>query len=429
LSTLALILLVVMLSGYLLIYNIFYISVANDIQRYGLLKTIGATGRQIRGVVNLQALFYCLAGIPAGLALGYFLAGAMFPLLISLTSVEGFAQASPDPLIFLSASALSLATVFASCNAPARMAGKVSPVEASKYVEAGARGRKRTKRGVDGASLWRMAFANLFRNRRKTIVALASVSMSLILFNITLTFTSGFDAGKALDAYLLGDFIVAGRPYLSSANARYSETHALSKEAVESVAGLEGVLSVADVYYDQASGGPKGGRSVDAQVYGLDEAFLDHLAESVIEGGFDKTKFLSGGYAVIASDPESLFKTGDIVELRFEEEAKDYEVMAFADYSGMAALSAGFYTIPGFSVYLPEPELAGSRGAGIMSATVFAEAESLKALKSGMAEALAAYPGLDFRSRADYLDELESGNLRIIFVGTTLCAVVLLIGF
>lgn len=38
------ILALIILSGYLIIYNIFSISVTRDIQFYGLLKTIGATG-------------------------------------------------------------------------------------------------------------------------------------------------------------------------------------------------------------------------------------------------------------------------------------------------------------------------------------------------------------------------------------------------
>jgi len=39
---------VVMFCGYLLIYNIFYISIVNDIRFFGMLKTIGTTAKQIR---------------------------------------------------------------------------------------------------------------------------------------------------------------------------------------------------------------------------------------------------------------------------------------------------------------------------------------------------------------------------------------------
>ena len=46
---------VILVSGYLIIYNIFYINVFHDIRRYGLLKTIGTTGKQLRKIVRRQA--------------------------------------------------------------------------------------------------------------------------------------------------------------------------------------------------------------------------------------------------------------------------------------------------------------------------------------------------------------------------------------
>lgn len=57
----------IILTGYLIIYNIFQISVSNDIRFYGLLKTIGTTGKQLRRMIRHQALTLCVIGIPAGL--------------------------------------------------------------------------------------------------------------------------------------------------------------------------------------------------------------------------------------------------------------------------------------------------------------------------------------------------------------------------
>ena len=37
---------VIFIAGYLLIYNVFYISIAQDIRFYGMLKTLGTTARQ-----------------------------------------------------------------------------------------------------------------------------------------------------------------------------------------------------------------------------------------------------------------------------------------------------------------------------------------------------------------------------------------------
>ena len=45
-------LLLVIFTGYLIIYNIFQISVAGDIRFYGLLKTIGTTPRQLKRIIR-----------------------------------------------------------------------------------------------------------------------------------------------------------------------------------------------------------------------------------------------------------------------------------------------------------------------------------------------------------------------------------------
>ena len=48
--------LVTCLCAYLLIYNIMYLSVAGSIRYYGLLQTIGTTGRQIYCLIHRQML-------------------------------------------------------------------------------------------------------------------------------------------------------------------------------------------------------------------------------------------------------------------------------------------------------------------------------------------------------------------------------------
>lgn len=56
-------LVLIVLTGYLVIYNVFQISVTNDIRFYGLLKTIGMTGRQLKRIIRLQAVLLSVIGI------------------------------------------------------------------------------------------------------------------------------------------------------------------------------------------------------------------------------------------------------------------------------------------------------------------------------------------------------------------------------
>ena len=60
LAAIAAFLLLVIFTGYLIIYNIFQISVTGDIRFYGLLKTIGTTPRQLKRMTRQQAFLLCV---------------------------------------------------------------------------------------------------------------------------------------------------------------------------------------------------------------------------------------------------------------------------------------------------------------------------------------------------------------------------------
>ena len=153
-------LILVIFTGYLIIYNIFQISVTGDIRYYGLLKTIGVTPRQLKRIIRQQALLLCGIGCPLGLAAGWLVGGLLVPVVIARTSLgEISSQVSSSPLIFVISALFSVATVLLSCGKPGRMAAKVSPVEAVKYTEAGSFSRR--KRRSEKAGIPRMALANL----------------------------------------------------------------------------------------------------------------------------------------------------------------------------------------------------------------------------------------------------------------------------
>ena len=143
-ATVGAVVFLVFLSGYLIIYNVFQISVKNDIQAYGLLKNIGTTGRQLKGIVRRQALLLSGIGIPIGLLLGWLAGRAMVPYLLEsdLGAEPPEVLISTSPWIFLTALFFSLATVYIACMRPCHMVTKVSPVEAVRMTEGSARERR-----------------------------------------------------------------------------------------------------------------------------------------------------------------------------------------------------------------------------------------------------------------------------------------------
>ena len=147
----------ILLTGYLIIYNVFQISVAGDIRFYGLLKTIGTTPRQLRRIIRTQALLLSLIGIPVGLLLGWLLGGVLTPVIVA--RLDGVASVvSVSPLLFVGAALFALVTVLISCRRPGRLAGKVSPVEAVRYTEGKAL-KQKGKRSGKGVSLLSMVLS------------------------------------------------------------------------------------------------------------------------------------------------------------------------------------------------------------------------------------------------------------------------------
>ncbi|MCI5483557.1 MAG: ABC transporter permease [Clostridiales bacterium] len=208
------VLVVVTFTGYLVIYNIFQISVAGDIRFYGLLKTIGVTPKQLRRIIRQQALMLSGVGIPVGLLLGYGVGVLAVPIALSSSIMGGrYTTISISPWIFLGAAVFALLTVLLSCARPGRIAGSVSPVEAVRYTEVRQTDKKaRASRQVTPFS---MARANLGRSKKKTALVVISLALAVVLLNLLTTFVTGFDMDKYLSQKSCADFVVSTTDYFN----------------------------------------------------------------------------------------------------------------------------------------------------------------------------------------------------------------------
>ena len=225
-------LILVIFTGYLIIYNIFQISVTGDIRYYGLLKTIGVTPRQLKRIIRQQALLLCAIGCPLGLAAGWAVGYLLVPVVIERSSLgEISARVSSSPVIFIVSALFAVVTVLLSCGRPGRMAAKVSPVEAVKYTESGNFSRR--QRRSRGAGIGRMALANLGRNKKKTVLVVVSLSLSVVLLAVTFQFTGGFSMEKYLAEKTCADFIVGSTDYFRFRGGRPDS--GISEETVKTI--------------------------------------------------------------------------------------------------------------------------------------------------------------------------------------------------
>lgn len=169
--------------GYILIYNIFYISVVNDIRFMGSMKTIGMTGKQIRAMLNYQVRRLGALGILAGVFAGTGLNILVIRLLaVSEFSFSRYYEAGISLLwAALAGAVFAAGTVWISSRKALSLAAKVSPVEAARFRTTG---------------------------RKKTVFAVLSFALSGILFCALYTALVGYDTQWMADRMNEADYKV-----------------------------------------------------------------------------------------------------------------------------------------------------------------------------------------------------------------------------
>lgn len=123
-----------MASGYFLIYNVFYISIASDIRWFGMMKTIGGTRAQLKKIMARQVWRMAAVGIGLGILAGYLIGIVAARRIIGMTDWEVYYK---NPA-FLPAAVMSAVfaaiTVKISASRPLRTAAGISPVEAARFT-------------------------------------------------------------------------------------------------------------------------------------------------------------------------------------------------------------------------------------------------------------------------------------------------------
>lgn len=452
-------LLLIVLSGYLIIYNVFYLNVFHDIRFYGLLKTIGTTGRQLRKIVRKQAWRLCLFGIPAGLLIGWCAGRVLAPIMMGVLEQQVDAY-SANPLIFVGATIFTVFTVHISCIKPCRMAARISPVEAMKYT--GQKTRKKSRR-THGFHTWSMAAANLGRNKKKLALVAGSLSLSLIILNSVYTTVRGFDMDKFLESVMISDYMVTDRSIVQYLG--YRELQGVTKEFEEALRSQEGVENLSEIYQsggnhvfsdtewermEQIMQEPEFGEALEypedlEQIkesksdfftfYGIDE----QLAEEIMVDGkpLDWNIFQSGDYILVNQyntvtneDNMPLFQVGESVKLTFENGAeKEYQILGMTELPN--AVGDQSYGYP-FEVecILPAEELKAQEGEMQPMRVIFDAKEGyeeavtswLKAVCDGTENSLA------YKTKGDYLEEFGKMRQMYSIVGGALSLILAMIG-
>lgn len=215
---------------------------------------------------------------------------------------------------------------------PAKMAGKVSPIDALRYNDTVRIGRGR-KRRHNSASLAALAWSNLGRNRKRTVTVICSLTLGLTLMSCFYAKNASFDMDKYLEGLTIADYQIdeiTSEAYMTGYDPQSDTLEGELLSLVESMDGLEQmghlyshetqialseqtIANIEGFYTDDiraswASYDPAG-------VEALQEAIGRKQAGSVIYGidGIPLDIYSKEEYWVNGSFDEELFDTGEYV--------------------------------------------------------------------------------------------------------------------
>ena len=194
---------IIVVTSVFCIKNSFDISITEKIKQYGMLRSIGATKKQIKHNVFYEASILGLIGIPLGILAGIL---ASYILIIVSNYYLGDFMASDIKLIFsfsfiaiIFAIILGIVTIYASAFKSAKKASRISPIDSIRNSSTIKINSKKVKSpkiinklfGVGGD----ISYKNLKRNKKKYRTTVISIIVSVSVFIALTSFMSiAFDS-------------------------------------------------------------------------------------------------------------------------------------------------------------------------------------------------------------------------------------------
>ena len=295
----------------IVIYSIFYISVAENIRSYGQLRTIGTTKKQIRKIVYLEGKKLALIGIPFGLILGnlvgYFIIPNGWNWLTSLimTVVVG---------------AFAFAITMFSIRTPVKKASLVSPIEATRYTtyQGGAKESNKLHRTISPLAL---AKVNLLRNKRKFLLTIISLSIGGVLLVTVSTLMVSYNGAAEVrgKSFPFGEYQLELNENDDISLSQLQAQNIFDDDFVNEITFLDGVSGIKRWYSIDAVCNVNGSRVKNVQGYSKDE--VSALEANLLEGTVDYDTLVSQ-YGVVllqdrADDGYCSASLGDVVEIEY----------------------------------------------------------------------------------------------------------------
>ncbi len=307
--------LIILFFSALVIYSIYYVSVITDIQELGRLKALGASKKQVKKLLLAESMKLSAIAIPPGMLLGYAVPAAALPAIgdyIVESVPTAFAMGElhmfslPAFVIIILA---ILLTVRISLHKPLHMAGKISPVEALRYQESASCGGIR--KGHRNIGLFRLACANLFRNRKRTFVTMMTMGLSCVLFISFSAVLNSMAAENIARATLPeGDFRLSfncrwdDKEYPENNFDVLQTKNLFDEDLLEKIRSIAGVTTIKRDGYILLDADPSIPYFAEERknIAPISRAEVESLRKDVLYGDLDYDKMLAENGAIFTSD-------------------------------------------------------------------------------------------------------------------------------
>ena len=286
-------LVVIVIAGILVIYNIFYISIVNSIKEYGQLRTLGMTEKQIKRLVLREGTLLMLPAIPIGLIAGIAVAYILIPHGFELWNVLWIC-----PVVVV----LTCVTVRLSIRRPAKAAATVSPIDASRYEQNNQPECKHRQHKLTPGAL---AVNQVLRYKKKNLLTAASLVLTGVLLSGLSSVLSSINAeDMSLSGFARGQFIlrISNQELMENPLEILQKSGLFTEEVEKELTRLSGVQKIMNDRHLPVSCDLQAPES-DAEIVGFEKADMTLLQSCILNGKLPDYEQMASGNQMVIGRP------------------------------------------------------------------------------------------------------------------------------
>jgi len=316
----------VLMAGVLMISGSMNSNISQRMKFFGMLRCIGASKKQIMGIVRLEALNWCKIGIPVGVILGTAVNDVLCMVLRYGVGGEfaGMPVFAVSKVGIISGVSVGLITVLLAAQSPAKKASKVSPAAA---VSGGLENSTKTEHasgkiyaGIETS----LGIHHAASSKKNWLLMTGSFALSIIVF---LCFSVGMDFAHALLPSLRAwqpDCTING--YANAGNIDSS-----MKDAINGIPGVEQVFG--DAYASDVPTVSSQSSVNRVNIVSYDDYMIKMAGKSVVKGDISEIGTDNKKVMTICSKDNPLH-VGDTLQINGTEVEVACELSdgLFADY-------------------------------------------------------------------------------------------------